>query len=54
VVSLWSQRPLPKAKKVILDEVDRGLVTRYRVLVGNPSDAPDAPAGMRARERFSV
>jgi transposase, IS5 family len=33
--------PAEFGRKVVLDEVDGGLVTRYVVLVGNPPDAPE-------------
>jgi IS5 family transposase len=35
--------PAEFGRKVMLDEVDGGLVTRYVVLVGNPPDAPELP-----------
>jgi transposase, IS5 family len=33
-------------RKVLLDEVDGGLVTRYAVLVGNPPEAPELPTSL--------
>ena len=33
-------------RKIMLDEVDGGLVTRYAVLVGNPPDAPELPTSL--------
>jgi IS5 family transposase len=33
--------PAEFGRKVMLDEVDGGLVTRYAVLLGNPPDAPE-------------
>lgn len=37
--------PLPTefGSKIMLDEVDGGLVTRYAILAGNPPDAPSLP-----------
>ena len=35
--------PAEFGRKVVLDEVDGGLVTRYVVLVGNPPEAPELP-----------
>jgi IS5 family transposase len=33
-------------RKVMLDEVEGGLITRYAVLVGNPPDAPQLPTSL--------
>jgi len=33
-------------RKVVLDEVEGGLVTRYAVLEGNPPDAPELPTSL--------
>lgn len=33
-------------RKIMLDEVDGGLVTRYAVLPGNPPDAPELPTSL--------
>jgi transposase, IS5 family len=38
--------PAEFGRKVMLDEVDGGLVTRYAVLVGNPPDAPELPTSL--------
>jgi IS5 family transposase len=38
--------PAEFGRKVMLDEVDGGFVTRYRVLVGNPPDAPELPTSL--------
>jgi IS5 family transposase len=38
--------PAEFGRKIVLDEVDGGLVTRYAVLVGNPSDAPELPISL--------
>jgi len=38
--------PAEFGRKVVLDEVDGGLVTRYVVLVGNPPEAPELPASL--------
>src|SRR5262249_21433523 len=35
--------PTEFGAKVLLDEVDGGLVTRYAILAGNPPDAPQLP-----------
>jgi len=35
--------PAEFGRKVMLDEVDGGLVTRFAMLVGNPPDAPELP-----------
>jgi IS5 family transposase len=35
--------PAEFGRKVMFDEVEGGLVTRYAVLVGNPADAPELP-----------
>lgn len=38
--------PAEFGRKVMLDEVDGGLVTRYAVLAGNPPDAPELPTSL--------
>ena len=40
--------PLPTefGAKVVLDEVDGGVVSRYAILAGNPPDAPQLPASL--------
>jgi transposase, IS5 family len=38
--------PAEFGRKIVLDEVDGGLVTRYAVLAGNPSDAPELPTSL--------
>jgi IS5 family transposase len=38
--------PAEFGRKVVLDEVDGGLVTRYAVLAGNPPDAPELPTSL--------
>jgi IS5 family transposase len=38
--------PAEFGRKVLLDEVDGGLITRYAVLVGNPPDAPELPTSL--------
>jgi len=38
-----ARMPAEFGRKVVLDEVDGGLVTRFAVLVGNPPDAPELP-----------
>jgi IS5 family transposase len=43
--------PAEFGRKVMLDEVDGGLVTRYRVLVGNPPDAPELPTSLAHHQR---
>jgi len=45
--------PAEFGRKVLLDEVDGGLVSRYAVLVGNPPDAEQLPASVaQHRVRF--
>ena len=44
--------PTEFGAKVLLNEVDGGLVTRYVILEGNPPDAPQLPANLdQARRR---
>jgi IS5 family transposase len=38
--------PAEFGRKVMLDEVDGGLVTRFAVLAGNPPDAPELPTSL--------
>jgi transposase, IS5 family len=38
--------PAEFGRKIMLDEVDDGLVTRYAVLVGHPPDAPELPTSL--------
>jgi transposase, IS5 family len=38
--------PAEFGRKIVLDEVDGGLVTRYAVLAGNPPDAPELPSSL--------
>ncbi len=38
--------PAEFGRKIVLDEVDGGLVTRYSVLTGNPPDAPELPTSL--------
>jgi transposase, IS5 family len=38
--------PAEFGRKIVLDEVDGGLVTRYAVLTGNPPDAPELPTSL--------
>jgi IS5 family transposase len=38
--------PAEFGRKIVLDEVDGGLVTRYAVLPGNPADAPELPSSL--------
>ena len=38
--------PAEFGRKIMLDEVDGGLITRYAVLVGNPPDAPELPSSL--------
>jgi IS5 family transposase len=45
--------PTEFGRKLWLDELDGGLVSRYAVLVGNPPDAPNVPASLaHHRARF--
>jgi IS5 family transposase len=41
-----AHEPAEFGRKVLLDEVDGGLVTRYAVLGGNRPDAPQLPTGL--------
>jgi len=45
--------PMPTefGTKLLLDEVDGGLVTRYALLAGNPPDAPQLPASLDHHRR---
>src|SRR5438876_6059046 len=45
--------PAEFGRKVVLDEVDGGLVTRYVVLVGNPPEAPELPTAWLITRRLS-
>lgn len=48
------RQPTEFGRKVLLDEVDGGIVTRYKVLEGNPPDAPEFPASLtHHQERFA-
>jgi len=38
--------PAEFGRKIMLDEVEGGLVTRYAVLAGNPPDAPELPTSL--------
>jgi IS5 family transposase len=38
--------PAEFGRKIVLDEVDGGLITRYAVLAGNPPDAPELPPSL--------
>src|SRR5437879_7777602 len=38
--------PTEFGAKLLLDEVDGGLVSRYAILAGNPPDAPQLPASL--------
>jgi transposase, IS5 family len=38
--------PAEFGRKIVLDEVDGGLITRYAVLAGNPPDAPELPTSL--------
>jgi IS5 family transposase len=38
--------PAEFGRKIVLDEVDGGLVTRYAVMDGNPPDAPELPTSL--------
>jgi transposase, IS5 family len=48
-----ARQPTEFGAKLVLDEVEGGLVTRYTVCAGNPDDALSLPAGLaHHRERF--
>ena len=38
--------PAEFGRKIVLDEVDGGVITRYAVLAGNPPDAPELPTSL--------
>src|SRR5205823_5929470 len=38
--------PAEFGRKIMLDEVDGGLITRYAVMAGNPADAPELPTSL--------
>jgi IS5 family transposase len=38
--------PAEFGRKILFDEVEGGLVTRYAVLAGNPPDAPELPLSL--------
>jgi transposase, IS5 family len=38
--------PAEFGRKIVLDEVEGGLITRYAVLAGNPPDAPELPTSL--------
>jgi IS5 family transposase len=47
------RQPTEFGAKVVLDEVDGGLITRYAILPGNPPDAPQLPESLaHHRQRF--
>jgi transposase, IS5 family len=49
-----ARQPTEFGAKVVLDEVEGGLVTRYEVLAGNPPDAPTLPRSVaQHRARFA-
>lgn len=49
-----ARQPTEFGRKVLLDEVDGGLVTRYAVLAGNPADAASLPSSLEHhRARFA-
>ena len=35
--------PAEFGRKIVLDEGDGGLITRYALMAGNPTDAPNVP-----------
>jgi IS5 family transposase len=48
------RQPTEFGRKVLLDEVDGGIVTRYQILAGNPPDAPQFPVSLaHHQERFA-
>ena len=49
-----ARQPTEFGRKVLLDEVEGGLITRYAILPGNPPDAAQFPASLaHHRERFA-
>ncbi len=45
-------KPTEFGRKVWLDEVDGGIVSRYRVLEGNPPDDREVPASLASHQRL--
>jgi IS5 family transposase len=43
--------PAEFGRKIVLDEVDGGLITRYAVLAGNPADAPELPTSLAHHQK---
>jgi IS5 family transposase len=43
--------PAEFGRKIVLDEVDGGLITRYAVLVGNPPDAPELATSLTQHQK---
>jgi transposase, IS5 family len=44
--------PAEFGRKIVLDEVDGGLITRYAVLVGNPPDAPELTTSLTQHQKW--
>ena len=43
--------PAEFGRKILLDEVDGGVITRYAVMAGNPPDAPELPTSLAHHQR---
>jgi IS5 family transposase len=43
--------PAEFGRKIMLDEVDGGVITRYAVMPGNPTDAPELPTSLAHHQR---
>jgi len=43
--------PAEFGRKIMLDEVDGGVITRYAVMAGNPPDAPELPTSLAHHQR---
>jgi transposase, IS5 family len=43
--------PAEFGRKIVLDEVDGGLITRYAVMAGNPPDAPELPTSLAQHQK---
>jgi len=47
-----ASKPTEFGRKVCLDEVDGGIVSRYRILEGNPPDDREVPASLAGHQRL--
>lgn len=47
-----ANKPTEFGRKVCLDEVDGGIISRYRILEGNPPDDREVPASLASHQRL--